>query len=401
MKIVNPISLYRKNCTTLALFTTASYAILFNLVLRISNDPSSARIGFLFILFIGYTCGKKAGLFFGPVLSLSTALIITSYKNIELSSKESVMHIIFSTIFFSIVGFITGWISDLVQELRHEVEARKAAEKELAKYRDHLEELVDSRTKELEIANDRIRQAEKMEALGQLTGGIAHDFNNMLFAIGGMVELLDLKFGNNIDGIRYYTKNIEKTIGDATSFIKTLMTFARKSKRETKPLDMHELLSSSISLLSHSIGRRIEIESELYASETTIKGDYSLLQNVFLNLGSNARDAMPEGGKLFIKTMNKQFNPSVIDNIIEPNIPYLQISVSDTGTGIEKDKQRRIFEPFYTTKPIGKGTGMGLSSSLGTIEMHNGTIEVKSIPGKGTTFTITLPCHKISQSIAA
>lgn len=401
MKIVNPLSSDRKKCITLISITTIAYLLIFNLVLKISNDPSSARIGFLFALFIGYKCGKKAGLVFGPILSLCTGTVIILFQNPELSGKESIIHLFFGTIFFSVTGFITGWISDLVHELRKEIEARKAAEKELAEYKDQLEDLVEERTKELEMANERIRQSEKMEALGQLTGGIAHDFNNILFAITGMVEMMDLRFSNKVDGLSYYTKNLEKVIKEATSFIKTLMTFARKSKNEVKPLDMHELLNSSISLLSHSIGKRIEIESFFNASDTIIKGDYSLLQNVFLNLGTNARDAMPEGGKLIIKTQNSEFNPSSMEDIEKNEIPYLQILFKDTGTGIDKDKIRRIFEPFYTTKPVGKGTGMGLSSSLGTIEMHNGSIEVNSHPGKGTTFTITLPCHRVSQNIAA
>ncbi len=397
MEIANLLSSNRKRCISLVTVTTITYLLLFNLILRLSNDPSSARIGFLFAMFVGYSCGKRIGLIFGPILSLCTGIIITLFKNTELTNQQSIIHIIFSTLFFSIVGLITGWVSDLVKKLQEEVEARRAAEKELADYKDHLEELVEERTRELEIANERIRQSEKMEALGQLTGGIAHDFNNILFAITGMVEIMDLRFSNEVDGLSHYTKNIEKVIKEATNFIKTLMTFARKNKTEVKPLDMHELLHSSISLLSHSIGKRIEIEASFNASDTIIKGDYSLLQNVFLNLGTNARDAMPEGGKLIIKTKNSEFHPQSINS----DIPYLQISVQDTGTGIDKDKQRRIFEPFYTTKPVGKGTGMGLSSSLGTIEMHDGTIDVESNPGKGTTFIISLPCHKISENIAA
>lgn len=401
MKLVNPLSLNKKKCLQVTLFTTITYLIVFFLILKVAKDPSSARIGFFFAIFVGYTCGKKIGFFYGPVLSICTGLVITTQKMLPLSDKESVLHLIFGTIFFSVIGFIIGWISELVHKLRHEIEARKAAEEELKSYKDHLEELVDSRTKELEMANERIRQAEKMEALGQLTGGIAHDFNNILFAITGMVEMIDLRFSNQTEGLNHYTKNMEKTLKEATNFIKTLMAFARKSKREVKPLDMHELLDSSISLLNHTIGKRIEIESSFFATEPIINGDYSLLQNVFLNLGTNARDAMPEGGKLLIKTENKFSEFSSFNSNNPEEVYNLEISVSDTGTGIEKEKQRRIFEPFYTTKPVGKGTGMGLSSSLGTIEMHNGTIEVESNPGEGTTFKITLPCYRTSQTIAA
>lgn len=401
MKKGSPLSSDRKKCILTIILAAVAYLFVFNFILRVSNAPSSARIGFLFAIYVGISCGKYAGLIFGPILSLSTALVITSYQSVKITDSETTMHFIFGTLFFSVVGLITGWISDLVQELRQEIVARKEAEKKLADYKNHLEELVESRTKELASANDRIRQAEKMEALGQLTGGLAHDFNNMLFAIGGMVEMLDLRFGKENEGIQYYTQSIGKTIEEASQFIKTLMTFARKSKKEVKPLDMHELLNSSISLLSHSIGKRVEIESILDASETTIAGDYTLLQNVFLNLGSNARDAMPDGGKLIIKTANREFNPQNIEDDLNAETSFLEICVTDTGTGIDEEKQRRIFEPFYTTKPVGEGTGMGLSSSLGTIEMHNGSIDVISRVGEGTTFTITLPCHKVQQSIAA
>lgn len=402
LNIVNLLSSNRKHCHLVIAISTILYCVIFSQLLRTTNDPSSARVGFLLVLFVGYSCGKVSGSAFGFIVNMCTGILIIAHSKILIPFPEALLNFIVGTIFFTSAGFITGWISDMTLKLKEEIIARKKAEKELAAYKDHLEELVEKRTKELELANDRIRQTEKMEALGQLTGGIAHDFNNLLFAIAGMVEMIELKFGKSNEGINYYTKNIEKTINEAANFIKTLMTFARKNKKENSSLDMHELIDSSISLLSHSLGKRIIIESSFEASETTIKGNYSLLQNVFLNLGSNARDAMPEGGKLFIKTVNRHSATSLLDPLNSQTPPYLEITVSDTGEGIEEDKLRKIFEPFYTTKPIGKGTGMGLSSTLGTIEMHNGTIEVNSTPGEGTAFTIILPCHNIEkEEIAA
>lgn len=400
MNILTDVLPRRQNKGFVILIFTILYASLFTVALIASKDPSSARIGFFFALLTGYFYGKKTGLFFGLILSSTTGLIITISGISELTVRASIVHLIMGTVFFSLIGFFTGLISDLVKKLKQEIIARELAEKELAEYKDHLEELVLKRTAELEMANDRIRQAEKMEALGQLTGGIAHDFNNLLFAISGMVEMMDLKFGNNNDGIKYYTNSLNKIINEATDFIKTLMTFARKNRKEVKPIDMHELLESSIKLLTHTIGKKIEIESSFEASTTVIAGDYSLLQNVFLNLGSNARDAMPEGGKLSISTTNRISTDTIIENNQNSINSYLEILVKDTGTGIDKEKQQKIFEPFFTTKPSGEGTGMGLSSSLGTIEMHKGKIDVKSEKGRGTTFKIILPCHNIERRMA-
>lgn len=400
MNILTDVLPRRQNKGFVILIFTILYASLFTVALIASKDPSSARIGFFFALLTGYFYGKKTGLFFGLILSSTTGLIITISGISELTVRASIVHLIMGTVFFSLIGFFTGLISDLVKKLKQEIIARELAEKELAEYKDHLEELVLKRTAELEMANDRIRQAEKMEALGQLTGGIAHDFNNLLFAISGMVEMMDLKFGNNNDGIKYYTNSLNKIINEATDFIKTLMTFARKNRKEVKPIDMHELLESSIKLLTHTIGKKIEIESSFEASTTVIAGDYSLLQNVFLNLGSNARDAMPEGGKLSISTTNRISTDTIIENNQNSINSYLEILVKDTGIGIDKEKQQKIFEPFFTTKPSGEGTGMGLSSSLGTIEMHKGKIDVKSEKGRGTTFKIILPCHNIERRMA-
>lgn len=237
----------------------------------------------------------------------------------------------------------------------------------------------------------RRKQAEKMQALGQLAGGVAHDFNNQLSAILGFAEILC----RNIEDthLKNYAMMIAKAASRSADLTKQLLAFARKGKYQAGPVDIHHIISEVIHILKHSIDKRIVIKETLTDSPATVLGDANQIQNAMLNLALNARDAMPDGGALVFKTSQVSLGELFCRDLsfdISPG-PYLKIEVTDTGKGMDHDIQQRIYEPFFTTKDIGEGTGMGLAAVYGTIKNHKGAITVSSIPGKGSTFHVFLP----------
>ncbi len=239
---------------------------------------------------------------------------------------------------------------------------------------------------------ETLAQSRKLKAMGQLTGGIAHDFNNMLATILGFAELLseDLK---DDEEHSYYCKNITDTCERAATLTNQLLTFSRKQGKLTTAIDLHNLVLRSIDLLQHSLGKKIKIKHKLEAKEHFIMGEFAQLQNILLNMGFNARDAMPNGGIFELTTENiavyeKDLARLPID--IEPG-NYVTLHIRDTGQGMDKRVLAKIFEPFFTTKDAGKGTGLGLSTAYGTINAHNGAIYAESTPGEGTVFHIYFP----------
>ena len=239
---------------------------------------------------------------------------------------------------------------------------------------------------------DQLRQAQKMEAVGQLAGGIAHDFNNILTAIQGNAELLKMDLPT--EGIQaQFANEITKGSKRAAELTGQLLTFARKGKQQVTPIDIHDIINQTVNMLTHAIDRRIEISLQLDASPSTIMGDPTQLQNAMLNLGVNARDAMPEGGILTFATRDLRLTEADCREHpleLKPG-DFMEVSVTDTGVGMDKQTQKRIFEPFFTTKGVGKGTGLGLAGVYGCVRNHDGRISVYSEPGRGTTFKIMLP----------
>jgi len=239
---------------------------------------------------------------------------------------------------------------------------------------------------------ETLAQSRKLKAMGQLTGGIAHDFNNMLATILGFAELLSEDLRDN-EELSYYCKNITDTCERAATLTNQLLTFSRKQSKQTTAIDLHGLILSSIDLFKHSLGKNILIKHKLNAKEHFIMGEFVQLQNILLNMGFNARDAMPDGGILELTTENVSIYEKDIGRLpvnIEPG-NYVVLHFRDTGIGMEKKVLDKIFEPFFTTKKSGKGTGLGLSTTYGTINAHNGSIFADSIPGKETTFHIYFP----------
>lgn len=255
----------------------------------------------------------------------------------------------------------------------------------------------------LEIFNDisdrkqmeeRIKQSEKMEAVGQLAGGIAHDFNNQLAGIMGYAEMLATRLDD--DNLRDYAEKIVRASRRSADLTRNLLSFSRKGKYLDIPVNMHNIIEEVVTILEHSINKKIEIKRMLKSSPATIIGDPTQIQNALLNLAINARDAMPDGGELAFTTENISMEETPL-KFDMPNVSTercLKLCVSDSGIGMDKKVIKHLFEPFFTTKDVGKGTGMGLASVYGTVKNHHGFISVLSEPGKGSTFIMYFPLYE-------
>ncbi len=239
----------------------------------------------------------------------------------------------------------------------------------------------------------KLRQSDKMQAIGQLAGGVAHDFNNQLMGITGYADLLHEQVKED-PKLSRFVENILLAARRSADLTAQLLAFARKGKYLSVSVDIHKTISEVFALLSHSIDKRITIKRHLRADPCITTGDPTQLQSAVLNLALNARDAMPLGGELIFTTDVVELTEARSwDNPPFDLLPgkYLSIGVSDTGMGMPPEIKRHIFEPFYTTKEQGKGTGMGLAAVYGTIKNHRGAVIVDSAPRKGTSFRILLP----------
>ena len=239
---------------------------------------------------------------------------------------------------------------------------------------------------------EQLRQTQKMDILGKLAGGVAHDFNNMLAGILGSAEMLGEKVAGD-PGSNEYIEIIRNAASRAGELTRKLLVFSRKESAHKKILDAHAPIGSAISLLERSLDRKIRIVKKLNAAGHQILGDASLLLNVLMNLGINARDAMPDGGTLSFSSSNVQLEKEhclTMPFECEPG-RYIEITVADTGTGMPASVMDRMYEPFFTTKETGKGTGLGLSIVYAAVREHRGAISVHSRQGEGTTVKIYLP----------
>lgn len=241
-----------------------------------------------------------------------------------------------------------------------------------------------------QLLQERLRQAEKMEAVGRLAGGVAHDFNNMLAGIMGGAELLLLQPLN--ETARSCLEMITGSARRAADLTAKLLAFGRKAKMEFRLLDLHEVINSSVEMLRHSLPKKITIRTVLKAEQSYMTGDFTQLQNMLINLGLNAGHAMEEGGELQIETETHPL-PEELCNKAEgvPAGSALRLRVRDSGCGIPPEDLDRIFEPFFTTRKHGKGSGLGLAAVYGTVQEHGGSISVESREGLGTVFTVYLP----------
>ena len=243
-------------------------------------------------------------------------------------------------------------------------------------------------------AQEELSHSRKMDAIGQLAGGVAHDFNNLLGGIITSAQLLKLPKRNLDKKGAEFVEVILNASMRAADLTSKLLTFGRKGKAVSTHINIHSVILDTVAILNNTIDKKIIITIDNKANFHTVVGDHTEIQNVLLNLGINASQAMPEGGELTFTTLNVTLTPEFCDTCTYAVIPgeFIDIEVRDTGSGIELAHLNKIFEPFYTTKQHGSGTGLGLSTVYGTIHSHHGAISVASEIGTGTVFHIYLPC---------
>ncbi|HEU4852148.1 MAG TPA: response regulator [Telluria sp.] len=246
------------------------------------------------------------------------------------------------------------------------------------------------RRSQVELAQSQaaLHQAQKMEAIGQLTGGVAHDFNNVLQIIGGNLQLLKLVGGVN-DSARARIDTALAGVERGARLAAHLLAFARRQPLQSVVVDAGEVITEMQEMMQRVLGMRIDIQTEIAAGLWSTAVDPSQLHNVILNLSINARDAMPQGGRLEIRACNVPAGSPELSEVGDG--AYVLIEVVDEGVGMAPEVVERAFEPFYTTKPTGQGTGLGLSMAYGFVKQSGGEIQLRSAPGRGTTVRIFLP----------
>jgi PAS domain S-box-containing protein len=244
-------------------------------------------------------------------------------------------------------------------------------------------------------AEEALRQAQKMEAVGQLTGGLAHDFNNLLAGIVGNLQLMRVRLAQgSIGSVARYIDSAESVADRAATLTHRLLAFSRRQTLDSKVTNVNRLVTSMRELIQRTVGPGVQVDTVLDQAAWNTLCDAHQLESALLNLAINARDAMPEGGRLTIETANSILDEAQIAQ--QEGIAsgaYVTISVTDTGTGMTPDVIARAFDPFFTTKPIGQGTGLGLSMIFGFIKQSGGYVRIHSAIGKGTTVRIHLPMH--------
>lgn len=280
----------------------------------------------------------------------------------------------------------------LFEETQREIAERRRIEAALRELNLDLEEQVRRRTEDLVQSTEALRQAQKMEAVGQLTGGIAHDFNNLLQVIVGNLEILSRSLPEEMARLRRAAAQAMSGARRAGALTQRLLAFARRQPLDPKPLNANLVVQGISELLRRAIGETVQLETVAAGGLWTTEVDPNELESTLLNLAVNARDAMPSGGKLTIETSNGHLDEAYAARHAEV-IPgqYVVISVTDAGVGMDPQTMTRVFEPFFTTKAEGKGTGLGLSQVYGFVKQSGGHVQLYSEVGHGTTVRLYLP----------
>jgi PAS domain S-box-containing protein len=294
-------------------------------------------------------------------------------------------------------GTILRWIGT-----NTDIEDQKAATEALANLNSTLEQLVEERTTELMAAEHALRQSQKMEAVGQLTGGIAHDFNNLLASIIGSLELLEARARQGrLDALPRYLDAAKGAAGRAAALTQRLLAFARGQTLDPRPVDANRLIAGMAEMFRRTVGPAVAMEVVAADGLWLTRVDPHQLENALLNLCINARDAMPDGGRLTIRTGNASLDGRAARERDLPSGQYVSICVADTGAGMPPEVIARAFDPFYTTKPLGQGSGLGLSIVYGFVRQSAGQVRINSEPGRGTTICLHLPRHLGSETETA
>jgi signal transduction histidine kinase/CheY-like chemotaxis protein len=301
-------------------------------------------------------------------------------------------------IYFAVAGIVVALINGVLRAY----EIRREGEQRLRDLNAELEARVAERTRALEAeaaerrdAEARIRQMQKMESIGQLTGGIAHDFNNMLAIVTGSLDMARRRLtGQEHPKVAACIDNAAEGARRAAVLTARLLAFSRQQPLEPQALDANRLVAGMSELLRRTIGEHIHVETVLGGGLWLAFADPAQLENALINLAVNARDAMAQGGKLTIETANTHLDDLYAQQNAEVSPgQYVMISVSDTGTGMEKQVIERAFDPFFTTKKVGEGTGLGLSQVFGYVRQSGGHVKIYSEPGQGSAIKLYLPRH--------
>ena len=287
-------------------------------------------------------------------------------------------------------GQVVRWIGT-----NTDIQEQKEVTETLANVNLTLEQRVAERTGELMQTAEALRQSQKMEAVGQLTGGIAHDFNNLLGGIGGALEMIDRHLrGHTVSRIERYIDGAQDSVRRAASLTQRLLAFSRRQTLDPKPTDINQLVVGLEELIRRTVGPGIALEVVAADDLWLTRVDPAQLESALLNLAINARDAMPEGGRIRIETANHHCDEIIAATRDLETGDYLAICVADTGTGMTPDVVARAFDPFFTTKPIGKGTGLGLSMVHGFVRQSGGQVAIQSVVDRGSTISLYLPRYQ-------
>ncbi|MBI5664679.1 MAG: response regulator [Nitrospirae bacterium] len=335
--------------------------------------------------------------------------IVLTKEEMQKMMREVVKQSIIVPVLFLIAGWIISYfiIRGIISPLKKlmtgvkSLEATGAFEKvpletndEIGKLASAFNDMADTlkqREEEKQQLEEQLRHSQKMEAVGTLAGGIAHDFNNILTVIKSYGQMLQ-KTGLKKEDERRFLDQILSSTHKASALTRGLLTFSRKQTINPHPVNLNLLIADIEDMLRRIIDESIELEVDTTKEDLIVLADKLQMEHVLINLVTNARDAMPEGGRLVISTGTIDVNARY-SGAVDARTPgrYALLSISDTGTGMDLQTKERIFDPFFTTKDVGKGTGLGMSIVYGIINQHKGYIDVRSEPGKGTAFDILLP----------
>jgi signal transduction histidine kinase/ActR/RegA family two-component response regulator len=393
----------RENRSTSYVFGLAMIAL--GLLARLMLAPQLAGFPFLTffpaIILTGFICGWRPALVAAIFGGFAARYFFVNDDTLPMRMAAASSWVGYALYMFAVVVVLV-----LVGVMHSAFRDFSASEAQRERLTEELESRVRDRTADLEEANQRlrdeamslaaaeetIRQMQKMEAVGQLTGGVAHDFNNMLAIIVGSLDIAKRHLHKDGAKAERFIANALEGAQRGAQLTSRLLAFSRQQPLDPRPLDANALVRDMSELLRRSLGETIALESRLADDLWRTFADASQLVSAIINLCVNSRDAMPDGGTLMVETSNAEFDePDGGPHGDARAGPYVCVAVTDTGTGMTPEVAARAFDPFYTTKPTGQGTGLGLSQVYGFVKQSGGHITIYSEPGRGTTMRIYLP----------
>jgi len=357
--------------------TTLAYVLAFLLLDRALGNAAGI-LAVVPVLVVAWLFGRQGGLVSGvlafPLNSLLVILAADADWHLWVREGGGV-----GTGALVVVGAAVGQLRDLGDRLKREITERKRAEEKLKEHSGKLEQMVEERTRELRESQAMLIRVGKMEAIGQLAAGVAHELNNPLGAVVGYADMI-LERGNLDDMSKDHVNRILKRAEQAAKVVRQLKGFAQPSEMQKDKVDLSQVIEDTIEMVAHQMSLQgISIAAQFDPQMRSIWADHDCLEQVFLNLALNAKDAMPQGGELTITTRLGKDGLSA------------EITFADTGVGIPEENLGKILEPFFTSGKNGQGTGLGLSICQRIVQDHGGHMRVESKVGEGSTFTVVLP----------